>query len=68
LLGSAIHQNRPMHKGRVVRFGPKAAVLAPPFDDYTGKLLASVPKMEVGWLDGMLASRENSLTHDGNIF
>ncbi len=55
-----------MHRGNVVRFGPKAAVLSPPFDDYTKKLLASVPKMEIGWLDGVLASREDSVKYDGD--
>lgn len=47
-----------MHRGQVVRYGPKASVLTPPFDDYTGKLLASVPQMEPGWLDGIIAGRE----------
>lgn len=47
-----------MHRGQVVRYGPNASVLTPPFDDYTGKLLASVPQMEPGWLDGIIAGRE----------
>ncbi|WP_418595300.1 ABC transporter ATP-binding protein [Ponticoccus sp. (in: a-proteobacteria)] len=43
-----------MHRGRVVRFGPKEQVLAPPMDDYTRRLLASVPKMEIGWLEAAM--------------
>jgi peptide/nickel transport system ATP-binding protein len=46
-----------MHRGRVVRFGPKSEVLAPPFDDYTDLLLKSVPEMEVGWLERVLTTR-----------
>lgn len=56
-----------MHRGRVVRFGPKAKVLSPPFDAYTSQLLASVPKMEVGWLDAVLASRETSVKHGSDL-
>jgi peptide/nickel transport system ATP-binding protein len=46
-----------MYRGRLVRFGPKDAVLAPPFDDYTDLLLSSVPEMEVGWLERVLKTR-----------
>jgi peptide/nickel transport system ATP-binding protein len=46
-----------MYQGRLVRFGPKTAVLSPPFDDYTDLLLKSVPEMEVGWLEKVLATR-----------
>jgi peptide/nickel transport system ATP-binding protein len=46
-----------MHRGRVVRYGPKAEVLAPPFDAYTDLLLKSVPEMEPGWLETVLATR-----------
>lgn len=46
-----------MHRGRVVRQGPRDRVLAPPFDAYTELLLASVPEMRPGWLEGVLASR-----------
>ncbi len=51
-----------MHKGRVVRSGGKAEVLAPPFDDYTQLLLSSVPEMRVGWLDGVIAARSGAAT------
>lgn len=47
-----------MHRGRLVRFGPKSQVLSPPFDDYTDLLLKSVPEMEIGWLERALASRK----------
>lgn len=46
-----------MHRGQVVRYGPKAEVMAPPFDAYTAKLLDSVPEMQLGWLDGVLERR-----------
>ncbi len=47
-----------MHKGRLVRFGPKSKVLEPPFDDYTDLLLKSVPEMEISWLEKALATRK----------
>ncbi len=40
-----------MHKGNVVRYGTKSAVLSPPFDAYTEMLMSSVPQMNEGWLD-----------------
>ena len=46
-----------MYRGRLVRFGPKDKVLAPPFDDYTDLLLSSVPEMEIGWLEKVLKHR-----------
>ncbi|WP_112810355.1 ABC transporter ATP-binding protein [Ensifer sp.] len=46
-----------MHRGKLVRFGPKSKVLAPPFDDYTDLLLKSVPEMEIGWLERVLKTR-----------
>ena len=46
-----------MFKGQVVRYGQKGDVLTPPYDDYTDLLLSSVPEMELGWLEGVLASR-----------
>ena len=47
-----------MHRGKLVRFGPKSKVLSPPFDDYTDLLLKSVPEMEIGWLEKALAGRK----------
>jgi peptide/nickel transport system ATP-binding protein len=46
-----------MYQGRVVEQGPKHEVLSPPHDDYTDLLLKSVPEMEVGWLENVLATR-----------
>lgn len=46
-----------MHRGRVVRYGPKSQVLSPPFDAYTDLLLSSVPEMKLGWLEHVLATR-----------
>ena len=46
-----------MYQGRVVRYGTKSEVLAPPFDDYTDLLLSSVPEMKLGWLENVIASR-----------
>ncbi|MBW9088201.1 ABC transporter ATP-binding protein [Rhizobium wenxiniae] len=46
-----------MHRGKLVRFGPKSQALSPPFDDYTDLLLKSVPEMELGWLEKVLATR-----------
>ncbi|HWA45417.1 MAG TPA: ABC transporter ATP-binding protein [Hypericibacter adhaerens] len=50
-----------MYRGGVVRHGTKRAVLSPPFDDYTGRLLASVPEMRLGWLDDILSKRGSAL-------
>jgi peptide/nickel transport system ATP-binding protein len=47
-----------MFKGRVVRYGTKSEVLAPPFDDYTDLLLSSVPEMKLGWLEQVIATRK----------
>ncbi|WP_424941217.1 ABC transporter ATP-binding protein [Aliiroseovarius sp. S253] len=47
-----------MYQGRVVRYGPKAEVLAPPFDDYTDLLLSSVPEMRLGWLEEVVGNRK----------
>ncbi len=47
-----------MYRGRVVRYGTKDQVLAPPFDDYTDLLLSSVPEMKLGWLENVIANRK----------
>ena len=46
-----------MYQGRIVRYGPKSEVLTPPFDDYTDLLLASVPEMQIGWLESAISRR-----------
>lgn len=43
-----------MLKGRIVEQGPRADVLSPPHHAYTEKLLASVPEMDIDWLDNYL--------------
>jgi len=53
-----------MYRGQVQRYGPKDQVLAPPFDAYTDLLLSSVPEMELGWLEKVLAHRR--MTSAGN--
>jgi len=55
-----------MHRGSVVRYGLKADVLNPPYDDYTAKLLASVPQMKPGWLDSIIAQRADVTTTNTN--
>ncbi len=46
-----------MYQGRIVRYGPKSEVLTPPFDDYTDLLLASMPEMQIGWLESAISRR-----------
>lgn len=50
-----------MHRGKLVRYGPQAQVLAPPFDPYTEILLGSVPEMRLNWLEDVLADRASIL-------
>ena len=47
-----------MYQGEVVRYGGKTDVLTPPFDDYTDLLLSSVPEMQLGWLEKVIAGRK----------
>ena len=46
-----------MYQGRVVASGEKEDVFSPPYHEYTGRLLASVPEMDPDWLDELLAAR-----------
>ncbi|MDP4034189.1 MAG: ABC transporter ATP-binding protein [Pseudorhodobacter sp.] len=46
-----------MYRGEVVRYGAKSQVLTPPFDDYTDLLLSSVPELQLGWLEQVIATR-----------
>ena len=46
-----------MYQGKIVRYGTKTDVLTPPFDAYTDLLLASVPEMEIGWLESAISRR-----------
>ncbi|MCB1336363.1 MAG: ABC transporter ATP-binding protein [Maritimibacter sp.] len=47
-----------MYRGQVVRYGTKSEVLTPPFDDYTDLLLSSVPELQLGWLEQVIAHRK----------
>ncbi len=47
-----------MLQGRVVEQGPKSKIMSAPREDYTKLLLASVPRMDADWLDGVLAQRD----------
>ncbi|ACI59694.1 ABC transporter related (plasmid) [Rhizobium leguminosarum bv. trifolii WSM2304] len=49
-----------MKSGKIVDQGLKTKVLSPPYDPYTELLLSSVPKMEIGWLSGILKGRSTS--------
>jgi peptide/nickel transport system ATP-binding protein len=46
-----------MQNGRIVEQGPKTAIFAPPWDDYTHLLISSTPEMRTGWLEEVLAGR-----------
>ncbi|MEM0937994.1 MAG: ABC transporter ATP-binding protein [Pseudomonadota bacterium] len=46
-----------MFQGRVVEQGLKEEIFAPPYPEYTELLLSSVPKMEAGWLESVIAER-----------
>ena len=46
-----------MKDGLVVEAGPKNVMFKPPHHDYTDLLLSSVPEMDPGWLDKLLAER-----------
>jgi peptide/nickel transport system ATP-binding protein len=45
-----------MHLGKLVRYGKKSEVLAPPFDDYTDMLLKSVPELRMGWMEEVMGT------------
>ena len=47
-----------MLRGRVVEQGPKSKIMSAPREDYTKLLLASVPRMDADWLDGVLEQRD----------
>ncbi|MGX9148132.1 ABC transporter ATP-binding protein [Mesorhizobium sp. 128a] len=53
-----------MLEGRIVSQGACAEVFSPPghMHPYTELLLTSVPEMDTGWLDGVLARRAEAIT------
>ena len=46
-----------MKEGRGVEYGPAASLLAKPANPYTRALIDAVPKLEMGWLDGLTSAR-----------
>lgn len=46
-----------MRQGRVVNHGTKDEVLSPPYEEYTGILMDSVPQMDPDWLTGLLKEK-----------
>ena len=44
-----------MDRGRIVEHGPTPEVLSRPRHAYTRRLVASVPRLDPGWLAGLLA-------------
>lgn len=54
-----------MLQGRVVEYGSRDEVLAPPHHEYTELLLASVPEMDPDWLDNLLKTRVGALLREG---
>lgn len=51
-------------QGRIVEQGAKQEILAPhPHHEYTELLLSSVPEMDPGWLDPVLAKRRGPSAH-----
>ena len=58
LFADGVYEVTTVLSGKLVDFGPRSEVLNPPFDDYTDLLLKSVPEMELGWLEKVLATRK----------
>jgi len=48
-----------MHRGKIVQQGPRKKVLSTPGHPYTQKLLESVPQIDPGWLDRLIAQRKD---------
>ncbi len=46
-----------MYQGEILAHGPKDEIFNPPFHPYTEKLLASVPQMDVNWLNNVHAPK-----------
>jgi peptide/nickel transport system ATP-binding protein len=45
-----------LYAGQVVEYGDRSALLSPPRHPYTDLLIASVPELRPGWLDGIRTS------------
>ena len=61
IVRSIAHSVVILHAGRVIRSGPRDAVLAPPYDAETERLLSAVPEMEIGWLERWAARNSERL-------
>lgn len=48
-----------MHRGKIVQQGPRSDVLSSPGHPYTQRLLESVPQIDPGWLDQLIAQRKD---------
>ena len=59
---SIAHSVAVMHRGKLVRQGLRETVLAPPYDDYTARLLQAEPTLEPGWLDNVLTQQSPAQT------
>lgn len=46
-----------MQTGKIVDYGETGAILRPPYSDYTGLLVSSVPELRTDWLDELMATR-----------
>jgi peptide/nickel transport system ATP-binding protein len=53
-----------LHRGRVVETGPVGRVLDHPADEYTQRLVDSIPRPESDWLDGADEQPEPALAGD----
>jgi len=56
-----------LYAGRVVEKGPAKAVFQPPWHPYTKLLLASVPEMRQGWLEGVAETAEAQAAGAGGV-
>jgi peptide/nickel transport system ATP-binding protein len=56
-----------LYAGKVVEKGPAAAVFSPPWHPYTRLLLASVPEMRQGWLEGVAETDAARAASDGSV-
>lgn len=56
-----------LYAGKVVEQGPAKTVFSPPWHPYTKLLLASVPELRQGWLEGVAGTEEAKAASDGVV-